>query len=874
MNDWDVLNQHLSGDTAAIDLLVRKHIHFVYSTARRLVSAAEADDVVQAVFLLLTRKAAAIPHRGTLTGWLYRTTRFCCSNLRRVEARRRRHEMEAAMQSPPPATPEFADSAWLEALDSALDRLPTTDRDALLLHYLQQQTFEQTALAIGITAEAARKRTGRALEKLRSHFARSGYVVPNIAAVGASLQSATRSAPAVPAATVNASLLAAHGKANAVILSFAHSTAHLMAAAKLKATIITAVAAALTLTGTLWAIAALHSSPTPHITPTASPTPLAATPDSPLREAFLSALPEIQLDSEPSEAEAKSILKIRLHILNNVIARYSVHTEYPPPPNGWPAYLAARPADASLAPPFSIDRPATTLYPSGTTDAAKTLSLLDGRARYDSALIDARRLLPLPPGIREFTTQTFVAISDRPTLPDLNTLLPQIQRLFLGQSGEPLISDMPLTTRLPDPDLEIALALRLPFTGPSARQTTAQITPDLIDSMNISFLNANQALASLTFNRQKIEWSLDRSRAYTPIAFRATAPDNSETEMTINAFQQSASISLPAKITTTFKTPAALNSEDPSRIWRTETLTITSIEIRDPANTESLYELTTPANTSPAPSAPAATAVRLNGIEARLGTESFDSASVVGPLTTPPGSPSTPTARTDPYAVARHEQFVQQAQQGHIDLLLLGDKSIEDWPAQTALWQKYLAPHHAAAFGITADRVENLLWRINHGELAELAPKLIVLSIGSTDAAIDGRFAYGPGEGGRGEAFTYTPRLREDSPAAIVAGIQKIIQTLHEKSPTSKILLLGLCHATLNPNASPHFIARANAINQSLAQLDNHTTLRYLDLTPTFLDAAGALSPDLQSPLDLPSLYQSVYQRWGEAMDPLIKEMQ
>ena len=194
MDDGQHLERYLAGDRAAIEPLIRRHMNLVYSTARRLVPEADADDVTQAVFLLLIRKAQHISPRQSLVGWLYQATRLVAANVRKQAGRRRRHQ-EASMQNAPRQTPTTEHAAWLELLDLALARLNDPERTAVLLHHLQGQSYDEAGAILGATAEAVRKRADRGLEKLRQLFAGRGYAVPTSAAT-TTLATVTTPAPA------------------------------------------------------------------------------------------------------------------------------------------------------------------------------------------------------------------------------------------------------------------------------------------------------------------------------------------------------------------------------------------------------------------------------------------------------------------------------------------------------------------------------------------------------------------------------------------------------------------------------------------------------------------------------------------------------
>ncbi len=163
-------------DQHAFAELVRRHIDWVYSLARRLVSNPQsAEDVNQAVFILVAQKAPLLAAHRQLNGWLFRATRYCAANALKQQAARRRHEQEAsamrAEQSPPE---ENLNPLWQEIaphLDAALARLNAPDREALLLKYYQNKTAAEVGATLGVSEEAAKKRLQRALDRLRTALA-------------------------------------------------------------------------------------------------------------------------------------------------------------------------------------------------------------------------------------------------------------------------------------------------------------------------------------------------------------------------------------------------------------------------------------------------------------------------------------------------------------------------------------------------------------------------------------------------------------------------------------------------------------------------------------------------------------------------------
>lgn len=167
------------GSETAFGTLVERHLGLVYASAlRQLNDHHLAEDVTQAVFILLAQKAASLTHHKVLAGWLHQTTHFVAQRTRRAEGRRRDREQKAfAMQDSGTTTPETAWSDLAPVLDQALLRLSDIDRHALLLRFFEQRNHREIAAALGLGEDAARKRVHRALEKLRGLLGQWGISV-------------------------------------------------------------------------------------------------------------------------------------------------------------------------------------------------------------------------------------------------------------------------------------------------------------------------------------------------------------------------------------------------------------------------------------------------------------------------------------------------------------------------------------------------------------------------------------------------------------------------------------------------------------------------------------------------------------------------
>src|SRR4051812_32816018 len=168
--------------------LVRRHVNLVYSVASRQVGGDLnlAEDVCQEVFRTLATKASRLLERPTLGGWLYRTTQFEASEVVRSERRRRAREQEAAAMNIDPGNNEYVD--WDRArplLDSAIAELGDQDRDSVFLRYFEDRSFSDIGAKLGLSENAARMRTERALAKLQRGMERRGITSTSAAIVAA-----------------------------------------------------------------------------------------------------------------------------------------------------------------------------------------------------------------------------------------------------------------------------------------------------------------------------------------------------------------------------------------------------------------------------------------------------------------------------------------------------------------------------------------------------------------------------------------------------------------------------------------------------------------------------------------------------------------
>src|ERR1700722_19288853 len=152
------------GSEPAFADLVQRHINLVYSTALRHVgNTAHAEEITQAVFIILARKAARLRPNTVLEAWLYETTRLTSLGFLRGERRRQFREQEAYMQST--LEESGGDSIWNQIaplLDEAMARLGKQDREAVVLRFLKGKNLREVATALNVTEAAAQSRVHRA----------------------------------------------------------------------------------------------------------------------------------------------------------------------------------------------------------------------------------------------------------------------------------------------------------------------------------------------------------------------------------------------------------------------------------------------------------------------------------------------------------------------------------------------------------------------------------------------------------------------------------------------------------------------------------------------------------------------------------------
>jgi RNA polymerase sigma factor (sigma-70 family) len=244
LDDHELLGEFArDGSEPAFAALVTRHVNLVHSAAFRFTGDSHhAEEITQAVFIILARKAGKISSRVVLSGWLYQVARLTAANFMKGEIRRQRREQEACMQS---SLNEPDTAAWKQIapwLDEAMGSLGKTDRDAVVLRYFENKSAAEIGDALRMNEETARRRVNRAVEKLRKFFMRRNLALPAAVLTAAISANSVHAAPAAIAKSVTAVAIAKGVGASASTLTLIQGTLKLMAWSKAKIALIAGVA--------------------------------------------------------------------------------------------------------------------------------------------------------------------------------------------------------------------------------------------------------------------------------------------------------------------------------------------------------------------------------------------------------------------------------------------------------------------------------------------------------------------------------------------------------------------------------------------------------------------------------------------------------
>ncbi|HEY4953155.1 MAG TPA: TIGR03435 family protein [Verrucomicrobiae bacterium] len=236
LDDIALLRQYTEQNSeAAFAALVTRHINKVYSVAQRHTrNPHSAEEITQAVFIILAKKADKLNQHTMLSGWLYETSRLTAVTFIRSEIRRAQREQEAHMQT---LLNETESDVWPQIaplLDAAMAGLSEVDRHAVVLRFFDGRTMREVGAALGASEDAAKKRVNRAVEKLRGFFTKRGVVLSTAVLTAAISANSVQAAPAVLAKSITAVAMTKGIVASGSSLTLIKGALKLMAWTKIK----------------------------------------------------------------------------------------------------------------------------------------------------------------------------------------------------------------------------------------------------------------------------------------------------------------------------------------------------------------------------------------------------------------------------------------------------------------------------------------------------------------------------------------------------------------------------------------------------------------------------------------------------------------
>jgi N-acetylglucosamine-6-sulfatase len=195
----------------------------------------------------------------------------------------------------------------------------------------------------------------------------------------------------------------------------------------------------------------------------------------------------------------------------------------------------------------------------------------------------------------------------------------------------------------------------------------------------------------------------------------------------------------------------------------------------------------------------------------------------------------------------RQQVANEQAKRSDIKLAFIGDSITQGWEgAGKEVWEERFAPRNPINLGFSGDRTEHVIWRLAHGNLANIRPEVAVVMIGTNN----------------------TGHVMQD-PQEVAEGIRRILDLIAERSPQTKVLLLGIF-----PRGKTRYeLMRLNnvAINQIVRRYADGERVHYLDVADAFLEDDRTISESVMP--DLLHLSPEGYRRWADAIEPKLKEL-
>ena len=203
-----------------------------------------------------------------------------------------------------------------------------------------------------------------------------------------------------------------------------------------------------------------------------------------------------------------------------------------------------------------------------------------------------------------------------------------------------------------------------------------------------------------------------------------------------------------------------------------------------------------------------------------------------------------PVPRDKPSWGLRQEAMNTRVQEGNVGLLWIGDSIAEGWEEDgKAVWDRYYAHRDAVNLGISGDRTEHVLWRLDNSRLEGLSPALAIVMIGQNN---------GP----------------HNSAEEIAEGITAIVERLRIRLPDMKVLLLGVFYRGAEADEEWE---KLRSVNGRIAQLADNVSVYYRDVNHYFQDDEGKISQQLMPDYEHPN--EEGYALWAAAMEGIVSRL-
>jgi beta-glucosidase len=194
----------------------------------------------------------------------------------------------------------------------------------------------------------------------------------------------------------------------------------------------------------------------------------------------------------------------------------------------------------------------------------------------------------------------------------------------------------------------------------------------------------------------------------------------------------------------------------------------------------------------------------------------------------------------------RNDAVNERVRQGNVDLLMIGDSITHGWEGGgKKYWGKYYAPRNAVNMGFSGDRTLHVLWRLEHGHLEGISPRLAVLMIGTNNS--------------NGE---------DNTAEEIADGIVAICKKLRAECPKAKILILAIFPRGPERSAQREKNSKASSLASKIA---DGKMIHYLDINDKFLTKDGFLSKKIMPDYLHPN--EAGYGIWAEAIESKVAEL-